>query len=178
MKRWIYGTVCAIGLFVSLQASACGDLDLACKQKEGQINLPIRIPPVDPECRGDLCRAAQRAGEAGKEAANNIKRETVKLGEDTLTTIRNAGGDTVRTLQQGSGDTVATLQKAGSDTVNTFVKAGKDATATYVKGWKDTAEQSKRSFQDTVDAGTAATNYTINQLKAYESAATSTQTLK
>jgi hypothetical protein len=64
---------------------------------------------------------------------------------------------------------VVTLKKAGGDTVNTFVKAGNDATATYVKAWKDTAEQTKRSFQDTVDAGSAAANYTVNQVKAYES---------
>ena len=79
------------------------------------------------------------------------------------------------TLQQVGGDTIATAQKAGGDTVRTFVKAGKDATATYVKAWKDTAEQTKKSFQDTVDAGKAATNYTINQVKAYETALNSAE---
>ena len=102
------------------------------------------------------------------EVANNVKRETEKLGQDTLTTIQKAGGDVVKTLQKAGGDTVATLQKAGGDTINTFVKAGKDATATYVKAWKDTAEQTKRSFGDVVDAATAATNFTINQLKSYQ----------
>jgi len=125
------------------------------------------LPKVD----GDV----GKVGEKTKEVASNIKRETVKLGQDTVTTIQKAGGDTVRTLQQASGDAVVTLRKAGGDTVNTFVKAGKDATATYVKAWKDTAEQTKLSFQDTVDAGTAATNYTINQLKAYESAVRSAE---
>lgn len=104
------------------------------------------------------------------EVAKNVKRETEKLGQDTLTTIQKAGGDSIRTLQKAGGDTVATLQKAGGDTVNTFVKMGRDATANYVKAWKDGAEQTKRSFQDTVDAASAATNYAINQLKAHESA--------
>lgn len=119
-----------------------------------------------PKVGGDV----GKAGEKVKEAANIIiKRETEKLGQDTLTTIRKAGGDTVKTLQKAGGDTVATLQKASGDTVNTFVKAGNDTTATYIKGWKDTAAQTKRSFQDTVDAGTAATNYASNQVKAYQS---------
>ena len=125
------------------------------------------LPKVD----GDV----GKAGEKAKEAASNIRRESVKLGQDTLTIIQLAGGNTVRTLQQAGGDTVATLQTAGGDTINTFVKTGKDATATYVKAWKDTADQTKRSFQDTVDASTAAANYTINQLKAYESTLSSAE---
>lgn len=129
----------------------------------------------DCKCLPKVGGEVGKAGEKAKEVANDINRETIKLGRDTLTTIQKAGGDTVRTLQQAGGDTVATLQKAGGDTVNTFVKAGNDATATYVKAWKDTAEQTKRSFQDTVDAATAATNYTINQLKAYESSLASAE---
>jgi hypothetical protein len=129
----------------------------------------------DCKCLPKVGGEVGKAGEAAKQVANNITRETVKLGEDTLTTIKKAGGDTVMTLQQVGGDTIATAHKAGGDTVKTFVKTGKDATATYVKAWKDTAEQTKKSFQDTVDAGNAATNYTINQVKAYETALNSAE---
>jgi hypothetical protein len=139
-------------------------LAVACPDDEYQECYPILGCVCHKKIGGDV----GKAGEQGKEMLNDAAKETEKLGNDTLTTIKKAGGDTVRTLQKAGGDSLATLQKAGGDAVTTFVKAGQDTTATYIKAWSDTAEQTKKSFQDAVDAGTAATNYTINQVKAYE----------
>lgn len=78
MRVWVYGMVCALCLLTSLQAGACGDLDLACKQREGQLNLPLSTPRIDPECRGDLCRAAQGAGQEVGRTIDNVARELGK----------------------------------------------------------------------------------------------------
>lgn len=118
-----------------------------------------------PKIEGDV----GKIGEKAKEAADVVKKEVEKLGQDTLTTIQKAGGDTVKTLERAAGNTVATLEKAGGDTVNTFVKTAKDATATYEKGWKDASEQTRRSFNDVVDAGKAVVNYAGNELRSYNS---------
>lgn len=122
------------------------------------------------QCHKKLGGDVGKASEQAKKDFNNGVKEVQQLGQDTLTTIQKAGGNTVKTLQTAGGQIFSTLVKAGGDTVNTFVKAGQDATATYVKSWKDASEQTKRSFQDTVDAAGAVTNYTINQVKAYNTA--------
>lgn len=127
-------------------------------------------PYKDCKCFPKIGGEVGKAAEGAKQVANEIARTTENLGKDTLTTIQKAGGDTVRTFQRAGGDTVATLQKAGGDTVTTFMKVGADASATYIKAWKDTSEQAKTSFKDATDAGAAAANYSVNQLKAYQAA--------
>ena len=147
-------------LLVSAIAYACAD-----HEYEQCIDLGLyKDCTCLPKFGGDV----GKAGEKAKEVLNDVTRETERLGKDTLTTVQKAGGDTIRTLEKAGGDSVATLQKAGGDSITTFVKAGQDTTATYAKAWGDAAEQTKKSFQDTVDAGTAVTNYTINQVVAYE----------
>jgi hypothetical protein len=115
-----------------------------------------------PKIGGDV----GKVGEAAKEAAGQVINETVKVGNDVLTTATTAAGDTVRTLQKAAGDTVTTVEKATGDTVTTVVKAGNDVVVNYTKAWKDTAEQTRKSLQDTVDAGRAITNFSVNQLKS------------
>lgn len=78
MRAWVYDAVCVLSLFVSLQACACGDLDFVCKQKEGQLNLPIPTPRIDSECRSDPCRAAQGAGQEVGRTIHNVAQELGK----------------------------------------------------------------------------------------------------
>ena len=70
-------------LFVMLLACtsgfACGDLDLICKQREGQLNLPIPTPRLpDSECRGDICKTISPVTEESKRAVNNLASELGK----------------------------------------------------------------------------------------------------
>jgi hypothetical protein len=98
MKRHL--TTGAFWLFFVLSptAFACGDLDFLCKQREGQLNLPIRTPTlptlptlpiltpslptlpniIDPECRGDLCRAGQVVIKETGRTVNNVATELGK----------------------------------------------------------------------------------------------------
>lgn len=124
------------------------------------LDLPQFPPAPHIPTPGEVLEGAKKAGEG-------VVKGVEQLGNATVTTLQNG----VKTLTTAGGDTVSTVQKAGGDTVNTFVKAGNDATATYVKGWRDASEQAKTSFKDTVDAGSAAVNFSINQLKSWDTAA-------
>lgn len=67
--------VCAFSFLSATSVFACGDLDILCQQREGKLNLPIPTPRIDPECRGDLCRAAQGAGQEVGRTIENVARE-------------------------------------------------------------------------------------------------------
>lgn len=80
----------------STQVLACGDLDLACKQREGELNLPIPTPRIDPECRGDLCRAAQGAGQEVGRTIENVARELGKSPQaiqECLTNVQRCANE-------------------------------------------------------------------------------------
>jgi hypothetical protein len=71
--------LCVISFFSVRVVFACGDLDFACKQREGQLNLPIPTPPrIDPECRSDLCKAAEGTVRETGRAVENVARELGK----------------------------------------------------------------------------------------------------
>ncbi len=78
MKIWPYWFVCAGSVFASVETFACGDLDLLCRQREGELNLPIPTPQIDPECRGDLCKAVEGAGKEVVRTIENVARELGK----------------------------------------------------------------------------------------------------
>lgn len=73
--RLLWFTSIVLAIFPFAPALACGDLDILCKQREGQLNLPIptpRLPSIDPECRGDLCRLGQNAANTTAKAVQDV----------------------------------------------------------------------------------------------------------
>lgn len=137
-------------------------------------DIPV-IGRVCDTCGGGLLGGAKGGILGGakdfvEKFGTEVFRATEKLGDSTLTTIRNAQGDTIKVLEAAGGDAFATFQKAGGDSLRTVFKAAGDVTVTYVKGWRDIGEQGRQSFSDAVDAGQAALHFAENQAKAQRDA--------
>lgn len=96
-------------LSASFSAYACGDLDFHCRQREGEINIPLpqlpkmpelpklpKLPdlpnfpfPLDPECRSDTCRAWNVMSDEAKRALDNLAREIGKTPQAMAECLQN-----------------------------------------------------------------------------------------
>lgn len=102
--------IALFAVFFSISSSAvlaCGDLDLLCKQREGELNIPL----PDPECRGDLCRTADGATKEARRAIDNVARELGKTPE----VIQACLGNVPRCVNEILAAPVALLAQAYID---------------------------------------------------------------